>query len=505
MKKLKMIQMNKSISAFLFSVLLLAGGSGCKKFLDVTPIDNLAGNDFWQTKSDFNAFALGIYSNFRTYTEISNQFFVTTGDLRCAPTNTTPSYSTTYFIADLRSNALGTMLARSAYTGWTITKWNSFYAIIQEANILYLQAGKSTVLSASDKKYFQAEAVFQRCLAYFLMVRIYGDVPYYTDAYHTIALPRTNMVTVLKNCIADLSAVKDDLPWTYTDPSVVGVRAMRGGAIALLMHMNMWAAGFDNTVNGNNYYTAVDSLGKSIMEDNQGAYQLLPLTNTSNIFRGNSKEGLFEIVQNYNDGELFNLNSIYSNYVLIKPYSTSTVAYFYYDPAFMLKIYPGNVVDGRKKQWFDANMYATDGTAQMLKFIDSTKHADANNTNMRGNRIVFRYTDAVLLRAEALADLNQDAEALSVVNLVRERAGAPDFTSSGQGLKDDIYWERVRELMGEGHYYYDLVRTRKVTDGSYCYAPLTVAAFNNGAWTWPIDISALTNNPYMTFNQYWNQ
>ena len=34
-------------------------------------------------------------------------------------------------------------------------------------------------------------------------------------------------------------------------------------------------------------------------------------------------------------------------------------------------------------------------------------------------------------------------------------------------LDASIYWERVRELMGEGQYYYDLVRTMKITDASF--------------------------------------
>lgn len=118
--------------------------------------------------------------------------------------------------------------------------------------------------------------------------------------------------------------------------------------------------------------------------------------------------------------------------------------------------------------------------------------------------MVFRYADVVLLRAEALANLGRDNDALPVLNLIRQRAGAPDIASNGDALKSDIYYERVRELMGEGHYFYDLVRTRKAIDGNFTFSPITADGFARGAWTWPIDVTATANNPFMTLNQYWN-
>src|SRR3546814_13542816 len=94
------------------------------------------------------------------------------------------------------------------------------------------------------------------------MVRLYGDVVYYTDAYHSEPLPREDMVSVINKSIADMKAHKDDLPWTYADPALRGVRASRGGAVALLMNMNMWNAGFDET-NQTAYYTETAKIGRA--------------------------------------------------------------------------------------------------------------------------------------------------------------------------------------------------------------------------------------------------
>src|SRR5690606_41946360 len=87
----------------------------------------------------------------------------------------------------------------------------------------------------------------------------------------------------------------------------------------------------------------------------------------------------------------------------------------------------------------------------MVKFLNADVSGTTPTSNS-GNQIVFRYADALLLYAEALAELGtDDGKALEILNTVRERAGAPSRSSSGDDLKDDIYWERVRELIGEGH------------------------------------------------------
>ena len=484
--------------------------SSCgKDFLDVTPIDNLAGNNFWKTKQDVESFTLSIYNRFRAETMINTPFFVATGELRGAPVYLNSEHTSDEYVNFLRENRIGELLTNFRYSGDSgfkrITQWNKFYEIIELANILYTKIDDvpAGVLSNEQIKSYKAEAVFMRNLSYFFLVRIYGDVPYYLNAFNGTPLPRLDMIQVLKNGIADLEVVKNDLPWTYEDSSLVGVRPMRGSVIVLLMHMNMWAAGFDKN-NNKVYYGKVADLGREIMDDNNGAYRLISLENYKDIFSGGSKEGLFEIVQNVNTGEAFDLNSIFSNLVVKTPLVSSNTPLLYYDINFIRKIYPPTETDNRASLWYDENIYSNTGTQQLFKFVNPFQNPNGQLTSNVGNQVVFRYTDAVLLRAEALANLDRDAEAVDVVNLIRNRAGAEPFDTFGKALKDDIYWERVRELIGEGCYFYDLVRTGRVVDGNYSFAPISVSAFNAGAWTWPIDPSALDNNPYMTLNKYWN-
>jgi len=75
------------------------------------------------------------------------------------------------------------------------------------------------------------------------------------------------------------------------------------------------------------------------------------------------------------------------------------------------------------------------------------------------SRMIFRYTDAVLRKAEALARLNRADEALVYVNQIRDRAGLPHLNGlSGQALLDAILQERAWEFGGEAWRWADLKR-----------------------------------------------
>ena len=64
------------------------------------------------------------------------------------------------------------------------------------------------------------------------------------------------------------------------------------------------------------------------------------------------------------------------------------------------------------------------------------------------------------MAAEALNRGNiSDARAQDYLNEVRNRAMLGDVTTTGANLTNDIYKERRVELVGEGHRFFDLVRT----------------------------------------------
>jgi hypothetical protein len=103
----------------------------------------------------------------------------------------------------------------------------------------------------------------------------------------------------------------------------------------------------------------------------------------------------------------------------------------------------------------------------MFKYFD-TKRADLNAPSIRPV-IAFRLAETYLIAAEAAFMLNNTADAVKYINVVRERAASPgnatnmDITTANLSL-DFILDERSRELCGEIVRWWDLVRTGKLLE-----------------------------------------
>lgn len=518
----------------LVAALICTGQYGCKKFLDVTPIDKLTGVTFWQSPSDVDAYASDLYAQLRNKF-ISTAFIAATGELRSGfiRTATTPNGNSTgeinirkvynqFAINNLQRNSSGVLDATQVWNTFnsngnfgtnlgynfsSITKWFEFYSVIQGANIMFDRVNKGVPgVDAQTKKRYLAEAAFIRCFAYFTMVRIYGNVSYYTVPYQQSPMPRENMVSVINKCIQDLKTYKNDLYLVYPDPTFLAIRATRGAADDLIMNMDMWNAGFDKA-NQQSYYQDAADLGGEIINSN--VYQLLPIEHFDEVMRGRSAEGIFEFGQSINYEGQPNFRAFFGEMMLRYPSkgpSTNNVSsHAYFLASYLQRLYPTGVADKRLNLWFDSYMLSQGGNFQLLKFTGNVISGSTGDAAVpEWGLIIFRYAEAILLRAEALNDLGDDADAATMLNMVRQRAGAPVYNGpGGQDLKDAIFNERCKELMGEGHLYFDLIRTGRILDPNWCANPLTQDQFDRGAWTWPIDASALLNNPYMNLNAYW--
>jgi len=491
---------------------LLCSTSSCEKFLNVVPIDALSGNNFWQTQDDAESFANGIYVRLRSKfgnsilipaTEMRGNYVAVKNDLDASGTGP---------MNNLISNNMRALLSGGGTYAdrlREVMNWKGWYDVIQASNILHYEVDNipANQLSATEKSRYKAEAVFTRNLSYLYLCRLYGDAIYYTEAYSQKSLPRTAQVDVMKNCIADMTAYKNDLPVRVTQSSYTGIRPTRASAVALLMHLNMWAAAWD-TNDKKPYYTAVLELAEELASYTDYKVLNKSVENTKLIFKGRSAENLFGILQNFNYGETFSPWSNYSWFFSRYPYRGSMQkvnSHFAYEKEYMEKLYA--TADSRRTLWFD-NYNADNATFQFKKFINTYSTGSGSNVTMFSDdsAIIFRMSDMILLAAEAAAELDDDELAKSYVNQIRDAAGAPSFTSQGNELKNDIYRERCRELIGEGHYYFDLVRTKRIVNSDFTKRVMTVGNFNAGAWTWPLTISSTEQlaNPNLIGNTYWN-
>lgn len=116
---------------------------------------------------------------------------------------------------------------------------------------------------------------------------------------------------------------------------------------------------------------------------------------------------------------------------------------------------------------------------------------DSNLTHPNNYRAI-RYADVLLMAAEALnrAGLNDDL-ARNYVNQIRSRAGLSETQASGNQLLEVIYNERRLELIGEGHRFFDLVRTGRAAQTIEGFTtgknevfpiPLEEIQFSQGLW-----------------------
>jgi hypothetical protein len=517
---------------------------GCKKFLSITPIDKLTGNNFYQNKEDIEANIWDMYGRlFDKYTRTS--FAGATGEFRAGdvipaeqggegraatariggnrrqtpnPQGSTEFQNVPFTTVDdrLLLEALDNSRAWGGYNFRDLTLWREYYEVIQAANLMLSKVEEGIPsLTDDESKRYGAEARFIRSFVYFHLVRLYGDVVYYTTPYQKDPLPRMNMVEVVNNCIADLKDYRNDLPLSFSDPSSKGVRATRGAAIGLLMNMYMWNAGFD-IPNRNTYWQETADLGAEIMSS--GAHRLYPLSEWATVIKGRSDESLFELFRtlNYNTNrddpyQQANAYSPFGDGFIHFPYKQPEYTHRYsfnvFDATWLKKIY-ADETDTRLTQWFVAPFDQNAETFQLVKFAVNT-FADANNPNLDLNPdntfMIMRYADAILLRAEALANLGREEEAADVLNVIRQRALAPLYPSGAndKNIRDAIFIERAKELLGEGSRYFDLVRTKRILSKEWTNNPLTADKFDRGGWTWPIDGSATFQNPYMKLNNYW--
>ncbi len=483
----------------------------CKKFLDVQPLDKLTGNNFFQSKDDVVA---NIYNLSRiVFGKYNETHFVgATGEYRSgevlyeSQSDLAPARE---FVEILGKNNILFLISGGRpwdfYNFSRITDWTAYYQAIQGANILIAKLDEGVPgVSETEKNSFKAEAAFIRSLSYFTMVRLYGNVVYYTDAFHSAAQPRENFVSVLNKCIADLKTYKNSIAWTYTDPSLKGVRASRGSIVALMMEMNMWNAGFDPG-NAQKYYQETADLGKELIASN--AYRLLPINEWATVVKGRSDESLFEFYRSINYGDananIAPIADMFLHYPYKRPEYTHRVSFAYYRGEYMQKLFQDGS-DKRITSWFNEDIFADNGKFMMLKFAQNSFSTGEEDANPDNTFMVFRYGGEILLAAEALANLGEDAESIKLLNMVRDRAQASKYTGGGgSALKDFIFYERSRELIGEGHHYFDLVRTKRILSNQWSYNVLTADKFSRGAWTWPINSGALNNNPYMVLNEYW--
>ena len=133
--------------------------------------------------------------------------------------------------------------------------------------------------------------------------------------------------------------------------------------------------------------------------------------------------------------------------------------------------------------------------------VYTSKYIDPNATTeytSQQNWHIIRLADVYLMRAEALAEINQDpTQANTDLNILRNRVGIGNFYGAGLSMEDfrkALLRDRVAELSMEGHRFFDL--TRMGVYDEYCRASYgnTNGARQAEDYTWPIHLIETSAN-----------
>lgn len=350
-----------------------------------------------------------------------------------------------------------------------VFRWN--FAGVTRAN--YILENKNKI-DFPGKATIIAEATFLRAYYYFQLVKYFGAVPLVVDkrlgTKEVTEVDRDPALVVLAQVEADLIFAAGILDWT----NPVKGRVDKGAALSLLGKVylyqnkfNQCASTLDQVINSGRY---------SLIADYRNLFSVANEGHSETVFdiqytgleggsydciiclEGNAAPGFHGIRQYsgpvYGDGNSYNL--------------PTADLYNAFDAADQVRRDASvlDIDDFISKQADPSSItYAVGGGGHTgyynNKYIKRKGEIGLPDDDLTSpvNYRAIRYADVLLMAAEAYARAGNDGSALPLVNQVRSRVGLSPLTSSGTQLIEDIWDERRYELSGEGHRFFDLVRT----------------------------------------------
>jgi starch-binding outer membrane protein, SusD/RagB family len=427
---------------FSFS-LLLATSLSCTKRLDQKPPDGIIREDYWKTKEQVRAAVIGCYGSLLGNpgggVSIPEQLFLW-GELR----------------ADMLAPSLGTFNAEyeimnvNTSSSNAIVNWRPVYSTINYCNTVIdfapgvLQNDKTFTQEALDA--YVAEAKTIRALLYFYLARSFGDVPLKlrsTSSDKEIAdIEKSPQQDVLNQVIKDLDDAASKAPLSYGNAASDKGRITRYTINTIQADVYLWM---------DKYAEAIAACDKVI---NSKRFGLIASGSAwfNTLYRtGNSSEGIFEL-----QFDAQKLNTFYNIFAV-------SSKQFIAANRVMDQVYTTDDVGGLKDLRADgASVRASDGL--IWKYVGKNSTDLIAQSDSYTHWFVYRYADVLLMKAEALAQLNRGQEALQIVNVIRTRAQALEATNthpdaaSVTEVSRFILEERAREFMFEGKRWYDVLR-----------------------------------------------
>jgi hypothetical protein len=444
--KTRKLKYKPLISSCLFVPLIILIGCvcSCKKFVQVPPP-----NSQLVTASVFNNDGAATSAITNIYTQMFNNsesFFIARSNGLLADelqyNGTSITFLEPYHNAMTALNAIG-----SGYT-----EWPKAYSYIFQANAAIAALHQYSGTTPAIKQQLLGEAYFIRAFWHLYLTNCHGAVPLVLTTDYTVVdqLARTPRVQVLQQVISDLQLAKTMLSTNYVDgtdtvTTVDRVRPTKAVATALLARAYLYLGDYDSQ--NATYYVKADSAANAVI--NNSEYSLCPNLSgpTNSVFLKNSSEAIWQIYTplpstiNTKDG---------NNFILLAAPNSSQ---FTVSPQLLGAFESG---DQRQANWIGS--ITKNGQTYYFPYKYKVQNG---GTPISEYTMVLRLAEQYLIRAEAKAEEGDPAGAVSDLNVIRNRAGLPNYSgpTDQASLLAAILHERQVELFTEwGHRWYDLER-----------------------------------------------
>lgn len=517
----------KKILYSVLTVLALVGTTSCSDFLDDQKPQGVLDSDMVKEPSNVDNLVISAYAVFTTAEDVNSSFSMWNFDVRSDDAykgGNGTSDGDVFHQLEIEQGVLT--------TNWNINDmWVRLYNCISRVNSA-ISVLETTSDSYQLKDQRLGEMKFLRAYAHFLLKRLYKNIPFIMDAnlkqedYNTLSNTEFNNDEGWQQIINDVEYAYSVLPVKQTDKG----RPSKAAAAAFLTKAYLYKA-YRQDDPSSNQVTSInrEDLLKVIEYSNPDIYSAGGFdleADFHNNFRPetqyeNGVESIWAMQYSINDGtKNGNLNWSYGLIVPNIPGVTDGGCDFYKPSQNLVNAYRTdadghpfidtfNNKDYDLTQDADPRLFLTVGLTGLPYEFNSKYMMDASSTWSRSNglygyyvtlkqnvdpdcgymvkgswwgtpmnRIVFRYADVLLERAEAYAQLNETSEAIKLVNKIRLRAKQStgmianypsDYgvkfnisTYNGSYSQEDalkiVKMERRLEMGMESERFFDLVR-----------------------------------------------
>ncbi|MDE5734698.1 MAG: RagB/SusD family nutrient uptake outer membrane protein [Duncaniella sp.] len=479
--------MNK-IYSLLVAAALVPVLSSCEDWLDLPSQSKADSESVFATLNRAEMTVGGCYSNLHTG-ELGYQLLMGTDE--CASKEKNSKY---YF----------------ANYDYSTTKlsgtYNSMYKAIEYANVCLANLDKVKVSTDAEKVKLdglKGEALCCRAYAYLNLVRFFGDVPYSdipTGQLSTFESSRTSRDYIYDRCIEDLQEAVRLLPWFSEGYLAAPDRFTKNSAYGILARTALYAAGYSLRWDLDVVPYPESSLRIARRDDQARVRELFQIAaDACKAVIDKGENGLLEnydqvfrnlATQKYDNETMMVYANVGPNAPDVRTGYTNSIptagvtngnlgksgAQMFTFPTFYFEFEEGDqrrdvsvcnygirlAKDGGDT--YEMNAFIAQGVGKYRFNWAAGKGPSDARKNMGWP--ILRYSDVLLMYAEALNELNNGAPALAVsaVKEVRMRAFRNDADKVGEiptghdAFLDYIIQERKLELSNEGMRRTDLVR-----------------------------------------------